>query len=243
MALSPESNEAFYREVDEEMRREQLAGFGKRYGLWVVIAIVVVILAVGGWLFWMHSKNEKAAEAGVQYNAAITALGNGNVDDATKKFQPLANSDIDGYRAMARFAEADILLQKNDLKGAAAKFESIANDEGVSQEYRDLAVVRQTLAQYDSLKPEDVIQRLRPLAMKESPWFGSAGEMVGIAYLRSGRRDLAEKMFSDLAASNDIPDSLRQRAVQMAGALGSETKQPADSGKAADKNAKDTKAG
>ncbi len=243
MALSPESNEAFYREVDEEMRREQLAGFGKRYGLWVVIAIVVVILAVGGWLFWMHSKNEKAAAAGVEYNAAVTALGNGNVDDATKKLQPLANLNIDGYRAMARFAEADILLQKNDLKGAAAKFESIANDEGVSQEYRDLAVVRQTLAQFDTMKPEDVIQRLRPLAMKESPWFGTAGEMVGIAYLRSGRRDLAEKMFSDLAASNDIPDSVRQRAVQMAGALGSETQQPADSGKAADKNAKDTKAG
>ncbi|GGO97456.1 tetratricopeptide repeat protein [Stakelama pacifica] len=243
MALSPESNEAFFREVDEEMRREQFASFGKRYGLWIVVAVVVVIAAVAGTMYWVHAKHVRAEKAGIEYNAAIEALGNNNVDAASKQLQPLTTSKIDGYRALSRFVEADLLLQKDDLKGAAAKFEAIANDDDVSQPYRDLAVVRQTLAQYDSLKPEQVIQRLRPFAMKESPWFGSAGEMVAIAYLRSGRRDLAKKMFSDLAAADTIPDSIRQRAVQMAGALDGAGTKPAAKGGADEKNAKDQKAG
>nr|WP_246587064.1 tetratricopeptide repeat protein [Stakelama flava] len=241
--MSPESNEAFFREVDEEMRREQFASFGRRYGVWVAIAIVVVIAAVGGWLYWMHAKNAKASEAGIQYNAAIDALGKENVDAAGKQLQPLTASKIDGYRAMSRFVQADVLLRNDDAKGAAKKFAEIANDDALPQPYRDLAIIRQTLVQYDDMKPQDVIQRLRPLAMKESPWFGSAGEMVAIAYMRSGRRDLASKMYSDLAASDDIPDSVRQRAVQMAGALGTDTDKAAGNGKTGDKNAKDTKAG
>src|SRR3546814_7858012 len=82
---------------------------------------------------------------------------------------------------MARFTEADILLQKNDLKGAAAKFASIAQDQSLAESFRDLALIRQTAAEYDSLKPDVVISRLRGLAVKGGPWFGSAGEMVALA--------------------------------------------------------------
>src|SRR3546814_20762034 len=72
---------------------------------------------------------------------------------------PLAASEIDGYRAIARFTDADILLQKNDLKGAAAKFASIAQDQSLAESFRDLALIRQTAAEYDSLKPDVVISR------------------------------------------------------------------------------------
>ena len=40
MALTPQNNEAFIREVDEELRREQMSNIGRRYGL-AIIAIVV----------------------------------------------------------------------------------------------------------------------------------------------------------------------------------------------------------
>src|SRR3546814_4525580 len=75
---------------------------------------------------------------------------------------------------MARYTEADILLQKNDLNGAAAKFGSIAQDQSLAESFRDLALIRQTAAEYDSLKPDVVISRLRGLAVKGGPWFGSA---------------------------------------------------------------------
>src|SRR3546814_9807998 len=77
------------------------------------------------------------------------------------------------------------------LKGAAAKFASIAQDQSLAESFRDLALIRQTAAEYDSLKPDVVISRLRGLAVKGGPWFGSAGAMVALAYLRQGRRDLA----------------------------------------------------
>src|SRR3546814_10838155 len=115
---------------------------------------VAALLALGGFLYWRHHQEQVAGTQGEQFQQAIDALGANKVDEASKQLAPLAASDIDGYRAMARFTEADILLQKNDLKGAAAKFASIAQDQSLAESFRDLALIRQTAAEYGSLKPD-----------------------------------------------------------------------------------------
>ena len=70
------------------------------------------------------------------------------------------------------------------------------------------------------MKPEDVIARLKPLAEPGDPWFGSAGELVGAAYLKQGKADLAGPLFASIAKDKDVPETLRSRARQMAGLLG-----------------------
>jgi hypothetical protein len=64
------------------------------------------------------------------------------------------------------------------------------------------------------------VERLRGLAVKDSPWFGSAGEMVAVAYLRQNKRAEAGKLFGEIAGTETVPETIRQRAVQMAGLLG-----------------------
>lgn len=220
MALPPSNNEAFLREVDEELRRDRLAGFWTRWGLPIAGAVVLGLALFGGWLYWQHRQLQAAGVEGEKLDAAYRALGANDAAKAQAPLAELAKSDRDGYRAMARFTQGDILLQKQDLRGAAAKFGEIAADASLAQPFRDLALVRQTAAQYDTLDPRTVVERLRPLAVAGNPWFGSAGEMVAVAQLRIGRRDLAGRMFGQIAREADAPDSIRQRAVQMAGVLG-----------------------
>ena len=86
--------------------------------------------------------------------------------------------------------------------------------------FRDQALVRQTAAEFDTLKPQVVVERLRPLAVAGNPWFGSAGELTAVAYMRMNKSDLAGPLFAKIAADEGVPDTIRQRAVQMAGAVG-----------------------
>ena len=58
--------------------------------------------------------------------------------------------------------------------------------------------------------------RARPGA----PWFGSAGELVAGAYLKLDRPQEAGRLFAAIAKDKKVPDSIRSRAVQMAGSLG-----------------------
>ena len=220
MAITPHSDEAFLREVDEELRRDQLAGFWTRWGRWVIAAIVGGLAIFAGVLFWQQHQETAAGIEGEKLQAAFDTLGAGKFADAQAQLAPIAQSSRPGYRALAIFSQADIALQKNDLKRAAALFASVAGDTAQPDAFRNLALVRQTSAEYDMLKPQVVIDRLRPLAVPGNPWLGSAGEMMAVAELRTGRRDLAGALFGQIARDDGVPQTIRQRAVQMAGLLG-----------------------
>ena len=220
MALTPQNNEAFLREVDEELRKEQAAAVWRRWGRIIVAVVVLGLAAFAAFLFWQHREREAAGREGEQLQLAYDDLAAGNTNKAAASLAQLAKSQADGYRAVALFTEGDMLLQKDDLKGAAAKFGAIAGDESLAQPFRQLALVRQTTAEFDTIKPEVVIERLRAIAVPENAYFGSAGELVAMAYLKQGKRDLAGKLFQQIAQGESVPPSLRQRAVQMAGVLG-----------------------
>jgi hypothetical protein len=232
LAVTPNTDEAFLREVDEELRRDQLASFWTRYGWWLIVAIVAGLAAFGGFLYWEHHKTQVAGEQGEKLQAAYDDLGARKIGSAEKELTELAGSKIEGYRALALFTQADLLLQKDDLKGAAAKFGAVANDSAIGQPLRDLALIRQTSAEYDTLKPDVVVNRLRSLAVKGNPWFGSAGELVGAAYLQMNKPDLAATLFRQIAADETVPETIRQRAVQITGTMGADKVGPVEEKKA-----------
>ncbi len=225
MAVPPNTNEAFLREVDEELRRDELANVWRRYGRWLVVAVLAGLAAFGGWLYWQHYQQQRRSTDGEKLLAAYDQLAANKDAQAAPTLTDLAASGSPGYRAVAKFSQADVLLKKNDLKAAAAKFAEVAADPSIAQPFRDLALIRQTTAEYDSLKPQVVVERLRLLAQKGNPWFGSAGELVGAAYLQMNRRELARTLFSQMSTDDGVPESIRQRAVQMASTLGASANQ------------------
>lgn len=223
LALPPTdaTNDAFVREVDEEFRRSQIVGIWTKYGKLIIGAVVVGLLVLGGVLYFNNLTERAAGSQGRQLDEALRNVVEKHEDKGAPELRKLATTGNPGYRAMARFAEAELLFAKKDVKGAAARYAEIAADADLPQPYRDRATVQQTMVEFDTMKPEAVIERLKTLAVPDSPWFGSAGEMVAAAYLKMGRREAAAKLYGQIGQSSGVvPDSIRQRAVQMAGALG-----------------------
>lgn len=234
MALPPgTTDEAFLREVDEELRRDQLLTFWRRWGKWVIGAVIAALVAFAGVLY-LQARNERGAgRQGEQYAKALTAQESGQAAQADPELAKLASGGQSGFRALARFTQADALIAKQDLKGAAAKLGEIAADASAPQPLRDEALVRQTAVEFDTLPPQAVIDRLKPLTNPDSAWFGSAGELVATAYLKQGKRDAARALFSQIAQSKGpVPDSIRQRTVQMAGVLDASAKLQSEDKKA-----------
>lgn len=220
MATPPTTNEAFMREVDDELRRDQALGVWKRWGRWIVVAIIAALALFAGYLWWSANREAKAGVDGEQLSAVLDDLAAGKGDTIKPKLDELALSRSQGVSTAARITRADIALEKGDLKTAAAEFGKIAADTKLDKPYRDLALVRQTAIEFDTLTPDAVIARLKPLAVPGNAWFGSAGEMVGVAYMKKGQRDLAGATFTAIAKDETVPETVRSRIVQLAGILG-----------------------
>ncbi len=235
MAIKPADNETFYREVDEELRREQMTHAWRRYGPLAVVAVILLLAAIGGWIWWEQQKAVKAGEQGETLNAVFDDVQAGKLDSVTPRLDQLAKDGAPGYRAAALLTKADLAIQTGNDSAAIAAFKTIAADESLAQPYRDLALARQTALEFDTLAPAAVIARLKPLAVAGNPWFGSAGEMVALAHIKAGQPKLAAPLFAAMAKDQGVPQSIRSRAVQMAGALGTDAVQQASGPAAATK--------
>ena len=220
MALTPDTGETFLREVDENLRRDQLRDIGKRYGPLIIGAVVLFLAAVGGWLYW-QDRQARRAQADSETLAAIYGdIAAQKVATVPQRLQPLGESGNAVISATARLAQAAVALEKNDRSTALAKYKEVAADDGLPSAYRDLGTIRATALEFDSLKPEQVIERLAPLAKRGEPWFGSAGELTAMAYLKQGQKAKAGQLFAAIAADQQVPPTIRTRAVQVAGTLG-----------------------
>lgn len=220
MAIKPNDGETFLREVDEELRKERINTFVSRFGWAIVAAVVLLFGAIGGYIWWQNQQREQAASQGQSLLEALDSIESGNRNAAQAKINALASSDVEGYRAAGLFARATAEAEGGNQAAAIATLRSIAESEDFAEPYRQAALVRQTALEFDRLAPQAVIQRLGPLARPGSAWFGTAGEMVGIAHLKMRRADLAGPLFAQIGRDESVPPSIRTRAVQMAGSLG-----------------------
>ena len=220
LATETDPAESFVREVDENLRRDQARDFLKQNGPWIVGAALLFLAAIAGWLYWQDRQVKQAEVETERLNSALVQVGAGQVAEAQKQLAPLEESNADGVRAAARLTKAAVALDKADRKSAIAEYRVVMDDKSLAQPYRDIATIRLTALEFDQMKPEDVIARLKGLAVAGNPWFGSAGELTAMALIKLNRKDEAGRMFAAMAADEGVPNTIRSRAVQIAGTLG-----------------------
>ena len=220
MAQPPDISETFKREVDENLRRDQMRDFFKKYGSWLIAGVVLFLVASGGFIWWNQHKVEQAGTQVEELAKVYKDIGGGSMAQAPQQLDQLANSDSDAVKASALFARAALALQQSDSKRATEIFKSIAGDTGMPEPYRNAALIRQTALEFDRLPPQDVITRLQVLAKPGEPWFGSAGEMTALAMIKQGKRQEAGQLYAAIAKDNTVTEPIRARAVQVAGSLG-----------------------
>jgi hypothetical protein len=211
--------EVLLREVDEAMRKDQLGSAAKRYGWLIGGGLLLAMCAFGGYLLWQDSREGKLEMASDTLITTLDKLEAGQIEQAEDDLAKLAQADT-ATAVSAKMAQAAIALGEDRQKDAVALFDEIAADADAPRPYRDLATLRSVATRYQEMEPQQVIDRLKPLATPGNPWFGSAGELVAFAYLKQGKQDLAGALFAAIAKDENVPESLRSRTRQMAGLLG-----------------------
>lgn len=212
--------DAFLREVDDALREDQMMSAVRRYGKPVGAGLVLGLAALGGYLWWGHYQDQQSATRGEQLTIALDQIEASRPDLANKTLDALAAGSDHGSAVVARLVEAGLLAKQGKAQDAATRYAAVAADSSAPQTYRDFATLRQVSLTYDQMKPEDVVARLKPLAAPGAPWFGAAGELLGMAYLKQGKKELATPLFGAIAKDKDQPESLRARVRQVASQLG-----------------------
>ena len=222
MAQPPDISETFVKEVDENLRRDRINDFFKDNAAWLVGGLILFLAAAGGWI-WYQQHRVQLAEQHVEQLATIYKdIGTGNTAKVPQQLDDLSQSSSKAVRATALLTRAAFALQQNDPKLAIATYKKVAEDSSIPDAYRNGALIRQTALEFDQLEPQQVIERMKPLAQAGSPWFGTASEMTALALIKQGKKKEAGQLFAKIAKDKTVPQSLRDRSIQIAGSLGAD---------------------
>jgi hypothetical protein len=207
-----------FREVDEEVRREQLKKLWDRYGNYAVAAAVLLVAAVAAWRGYMWWEAKKAAETGAAFEAASTLAEAGKRSEAEAAFAKIVADGTSGYRHLARMREAAELAQ-TDAKAAIAAYDQIASDSAVGSVLPDLAALRAGALLIDAGSFEEARRRLEPLAANDRTFRHTAREFLVLAAWRAGDATAAKRWFDMITTDAQTPAATRSR-VEMLMALG-----------------------
>ena len=196
-------------EVNEDLKRDQMRQLWSRFGKYVILAVLIIVLGVGGRQGYTTWQGHQAATAATLYHNALRA----------SDVKTALSSELDqlnpGYAMLSKFRIAAAQALAEDYVAAEESYLALSNDPRVRPLYQQAALLLSVMNAPVNSRTDELITRLAVLEGQAGPWQAMALEQVAGLALRAGDQKTAIAKYTSLASMSDIPPGVRQRAGQM----------------------------
>ncbi len=221
-----ESKDTIFREIDEEMRREQLHKIWQNYGTYILGAALAIILGVGGYQFYVAQKAKAIEAMGANYDAAAQLIAGGKPDDARAALDQIAKEGPAGYSTLAQLRLAAAAAKAGKTAEAVAAYEALAKSPSTDMMLADFARLQAASLRLDQADWTEMQNRLIDLTDNSNAWKFSARELMAVAALKAGQIEQARKFGDLLMGERKVPQSVLERVkVLMASVVAAELAQ------------------
>jgi hypothetical protein len=225
--------DSLLREVDEELRREQMQKLWERYNGVAFGAAALIVLAVGGYKLLENRRIAAMEAAGAEYTAALKLSEENKIDDAGKAFEKIAQSGPAGYQALAKLQLAGANAKAGKTAEAIATYQSIIDTPGADsllRNFSQLQIATLKLGESDFTEQQN---RLTPLSGEDSPFKVTARELLGLSAFKVGKFDEARKNFEPLLIDPKASRAIQERVKIVMGEIARAETAKAEPAKAA----------
>ncbi|GHU01052.1 hypothetical protein FACS1894186_3040 [Alphaproteobacteria bacterium] len=213
--LTPEER-ALMREVSEDMRREQMALAWKKWRVWILAGLLLLVAVVGGIEFRRNWREKHLNKDGMAFSSAMVLVDERDIDAAVRSLEQIAARDKTGFAPLARVYAA-VLRGTQGVEDLL----KIAGDSDMPQVWRDFARVAALYQLIDARPAAELTEILAPLAaQKDSPWTGSIGELRALIALRADDTKAAAEALRGLVGNPQVSARQQDRAKKLLSELG-----------------------
>ncbi|MGI9350546.1 MAG: tetratricopeptide repeat protein [Rhizobiaceae bacterium] len=206
------SDDSFIREVDEELRSDQVKNFWDKYKWLVIGGAVAVVVATAGYRGWSSYSEKVAGESGDRFIEAVALSNDGKHDEAIMVLEALGKDGVGEYPALASIRLAAEYAKQGEIDKAVQAFDGIASDSGFDETLRNVARLRSGLILVDHGTYEEVVNRLQSMANTGQPFRHSSREGLGLSAWKNKKYEDAHRWFTAVTEDAQAPAGVRSRA-------------------------------
>ncbi len=217
-SIVDEFTESFIKEVDEDVKNDNLKVFWNKYGIYVILLVVISLtLAVSfeNIRAWKIKQNQAVTE---NYLSTTQKIQANQLDDSLLMFKKMAEEGKGIYRDLASLQEVNILLEQNKSEEAFALLNKFIDNTKANETLRNASRIKLVSLRFDDLPIEEMEKMLSPI-QQDKNWGPYAKELLAMAKIRDHDLESAKNIYAEILDLPDLSDDFRNRIKDMISVL------------------------
>ena len=197
-----------FREVDEDIRKERYINLFRKYGVYVIAIIVIIVGTLAGIQFYSGYQVNKNEMLFAEY---INIIEN-NSDDTLEKLSESGNTSNLFLNGMYLLKRSDLLVASGQIDQATLLLSEAIENNNLNKIHNDVAIYKLLMINIETLSIEEIKSYQNKL-ISEVDAFYLIEELIAIKFLIEGQKEDAIKKFSELSANNSVPIEIKNRSA------------------------------
>ena len=197
-----------FREVDEDIRKERYINLFRKYGVYVIAIIVIIVGTLAGIQFYSGYQVNKNEMLFAEY---INIIEN-NSDDTLEKLSDSGNTSNLFLNGMYLLKRSDLLVASGQIDQATLLLSEAIENNTLNKIHNDVAIYKLLMINIETLSLEEIKSYQNKL-ISEVDAFYLTEELIAIKFLIEGQKEDAIKKFSELSTNNSVPIEIKNRSA------------------------------
>ena len=197
-----------FREVDEDIRKERYINLFRKYGVYVIAIIVIIVGTLAGIQFYSGYQVNKNEMLFAEY---INIIEN-NSDDTLEKLSDSGETSNIFLNGMYLLKRSDLLVASGQIDQATLLLSEAIENNNLNKIHNDVAIYKLLMINIETLSIEEIKSYQNKL-ISEVDAFYLIEELIAIKFLLEGQKEDAIKKFSELSTNNSVPIEIKNRSA------------------------------
>lgn len=226
MTLTPQEEllkirqEMLAKEVDAELKNDQIKAFWKKYRFLLIglaVAAVAAAIAFEVYNAWWHKVRLSESD---RFETAAVLAYQGESDAALNELVQLSQNGKTGYQYLSDLKQASILMGQGKTAEAFDILTRVMENADAPDELRSVARLSLAGHQIDTKPAGEIQSLLQPLLNETNAFFGLAAELAAINYLKQGDKTGAKNILNQALQAATVPLNIKQRLSELQSVIG-----------------------
>ena len=197
-----------FREVDEDIRKERYINLFRKYGVYVIAIIVIIVGTLAGIQFYSGYQVNKNEMLFAEY---INIIEN-NSDDTLEKLSDSGNTSNLFLNGMYLLKRSDLLVASGQIDQATLLLSEAIENNTLNKIHNDVAIYKLLMINIETLSIEEIKSYQNKLISEVDALY-LIEELIAIKFLIEGQKEDAIKKFSELSTNNSVPIEIKNRSA------------------------------